>query len=122
MPNVISTGGQTRVPNSYADSADARLMLRVNGEETGVVITPAGDVVQAGFDAPTVTPTVANIGAGNVPEGYYVYRSVYASSRYPFVQNAVTGGGEQWPRSNPSNPSSTFQVTGGTKNVGVTVT
>lgn len=122
MPSIISTGGQTRTRNSYASSAQARLTLRVNGEEQGVIITPQGAVVQAGFDAPTFTPTVAILGAGNVPVGYYVYAFAYASSRYPFVDNAVTGGdGELWPRSSPSPLSAVFHVTPAAKKVGVTV-
>jgi len=120
MPFTVSENGQTRVPNCYASSADVKLTLRVNGEETGAIITPLMAVVPAGINAPTVAPTCASGGAGNVPEGYYVYRYVYASSAYPFVENAVTGGGEQWPRSNPSPASSVFQVTGGAKKVNVT--
>lgn len=111
MPIVISENGQTRARNSYDSSAQARLSLRVNGEDSAVVITNSGQIVPAGFPAPTVTP-VATLGAGgNVPEGYLVWRYVYASSNYPFVENAVTGGGEQWPRSSPSPESNTLHVT-----------
>lgn len=110
MPIVISTGGQTRCRNSYQSSAQCRLTLRVNGEDAAAVITDSGEVVQAGFDAPTATPVAAVGAGGNVPVGYYVYRYVYASSRYPFVENAVTGGGDQWPRSSPSDASNTLNV------------
>lgn len=112
MPIVISTGGQTRARNSYQSSAQCRLTLRVNGEDSAVVITDSGQVVPAGFAAPTTTP-VATLGAGgNVAIGYYVWRYVYASSRYPFVENAVTGGnGQLWPRSSPSPASNTLHVT-----------
>lgn len=79
-------------------------------------------VVFAGFDAPTVTPTVATAGAGNVVPGYYVYRYVYASSRYPFVANAITGNGQEWPRSSPSPPSATYFVDPAAESNAVTVT
>jgi hypothetical protein len=122
MPIIISTNGQTRCRNSYASSAQARLSLRVNGEQAPVVITDAGALVQAGFDSPTVLPTVGTNGAGNVPVGFYVYRYVYVSSRYPFVANDVTVDGEEWPRSNPSPPSATYQVTPAAESNAVTVT
>lgn len=122
MPIVISENGQARCRNSYQSSAQARLSLRVNGEERPVVITDAGAVVPAGFDAPTVAPTVGTNGAGNVPVGYYVYRYVYVSSRYPFVANDVTIDGQEWPRSNPSPASTTYQVTPGAESNAITVT
>lgn len=113
MPIVISENGQTRCRNSYSSSAQCRLSLRCNGEDTAAVITDSGQVIQAGFDAPTATPVATDAGAGNVPDGYYVYRYVYASSSYPFVENAVTGGnGQQWPRSSPSPASNTLHVAG----------
>lgn len=121
MPSIISTGGQTRWKNSYASSSEAKLTLRVNGEEEPVVITPQGAIVQAGFDEPTTAPSVSLGGAGNVPVGFYWYRYVYASSRYPFVANAVTGGGELWPRSNPSDGDN-IQVTPSAQQVSVQVT
>lgn len=121
MPIVLSSGGQTRTRNCYAPSAQARLSLRTNGEEEGVVISGTS-VVFAGFDAPTVTPTVATAGAGNVVPGYYVYRYVYASSRYPFVANAITGDGQEWPRSSPSPPSATYFVDPAAESNAVTVT
>jgi hypothetical protein len=122
MSSVISENGQTRYKNGYASSSEAKLTLRVNGEEEAVVITPSGSVVQAGFDAPTAAAVISDGGAGSVPEGYYVYRYCYASSRYPFVANDVTAGGEEWPRSSPSDSSNTLQVTGGTRQVTVQVT
>lgn len=123
MPIVLSENGQTRCRNCYKSSAQARLTLRVNGEEEAAVLA-AGAVafVPAGFDAPTATPTIGTNGAGNVPIGFYVYRYVYASSQYPFVPNAVTGGGEEWPRSNPSPASSVYQVTPAAESNSVTVT
>ncbi len=122
MSEVISENGQTRFKNSYASSSEAKLTLRVNGEELGVVITPDGSVVRAGIPAPDIAPTASDGGAGSVPEGYYVYRYAYASSRYPFVANDTTADGEEWPRSSPSDPSNTFQVTGGTRQVSLLVT
>lgn len=111
MPTTITSAGQTSWKNSYASSAELRLTLRVNGEEKGVLFTPEGSVVQAGFDQPTVAPTTAAGGAGNVPAGYYHYTYVYASSRYPFVQSDNSGGGEDWPRSAPA-PSVLQQSSG----------
>lgn len=122
MPITISQNGQTRCRNSYASSAQARLSLRVNGEQTAAVITDAGSIVPAGFDAPTVLPTVGTNGAGNVPVGFYVYRYVYVSSRYPFVANDITVDGKEWPRSNPSPASATYQVTPAAESNAVTVT
>lgn len=122
MPIVISENGQTRCRNCYQSSAQARLSLRVNGEQSAVVITDAGSLIPAGFNAPTVAPTVGTNGAGNVPVGFYVYRYVYMSSRYPFVANDVTVDGEEWPRSNPSPSSSTYQVTPAAESNAVTVT
>lgn len=121
MPIVLSSGGQTRTRNCYQPSAQARLSLRTNGEEEGMVISGTS-VVFAGFDAPTATPTVATAGAGVVAPGYYVYRYVYASSRYPFVANAITGDGQEWPRSSPSPPSATYFVDPAAESNAVTVT
>jgi hypothetical protein len=121
MSEIISQFGQTRWRNSYDSSSEAKLTLRVNGEEKGVVIPPNGTPVRAGFDAPTVAPSASLAGAGNVPVGFYYYRYVYASSQYPFVFNAVTGDGEEWPRSNPS-PADDIQVTPTAQQVSVQVT
>ena len=111
MPSVISTGGQTVYKNSYRSSAQVRLSLRANGEELPTIITPEGGTVPAGFYAPLVAPVVTDAGAGNVPAGYYQYIYVYASSRYPFVENDITGGGLEYPRSNPS-PAGAVNVVG----------
>ncbi len=50
------------------------------------------------------------------------YTYVYASSRYPFVPNAVTGNGELFPRSNPSPASAAHQAGGANKKFVVTLT
>lgn len=123
MPSVISNNVQSRWKDCYAPSPRVRLTLRTNGEEVTQVVTPQAGLAPAGFDAPTVLPTVASAGAGSLNSGTFVaYRYVYASSRYPFVDNAVTGGGDLWPRSIPSPASATFTITGGNKNLNVTVT
>lgn len=120
--DIVSYSVQSRWKDCYASSAEAKLTLRTNGEEKTTVITPRRAIVQAGFDAPTTTPTAPLAAGGSLTSGkYYAYRYVYASSNYPYVDNAVTGGGELWPRSNPSsvvvaNPS------GGNLTVTVTVT
>lgn len=123
MPAILSSSVQSRWKDCFAPSPRVRLTLRTNGEEEGQVITPQNAMVKAGFVAPTATPTVASGGAGNLTNNTFCgYRYVYASSAYPFVDNAVTGGGELWPRSSPSPASATFSITGGAKQLVVTVT
>lgn len=123
MPVVLSSSVQARWKDCYAPSARVRLTLRTNGEETTRVVTPQNALVKAGFDAPTVAPTVASAGSGNLTSGTFAaYRYVYASSQYPFVDNAVTGGGQLWPRSIPGPASAVFTITGGNKKLNVTVT
>ena len=119
---TIATGLQTRQKDCYAPSDRVRLVLRTNGEEkTSVIGLPVG-IVPAGFDAPTVAPTGVVSGSGTL-SGYYVYCYVYASSRYPYVENAVpTANGELWPRSNPSPMSSVQDCSAGSKTVTLTVT
>lgn len=100
---IIATGCQVRWKDSYAPSEVVKLTIRANGEEKTQVITPYGEMVQAGFDAPTVDPTLLVSAGGSLAQDtWYAYRYVYASSNYPFVQNAVTIDGNLWPRSNPS--------------------
>ncbi len=102
---IIATDTQSKWKDSFASSAQVRLTLRVNGEEEGTIITPDGTITKAGIVAPTVAiPAAVSITAtpNTVPAGYYYYVYVYASSKYPFVENAVTGGGQLYPRSSPS--------------------
>ncbi len=118
---IIATDTQSKWKDSYSSSAQVKLTLRTNGEEIGTVITPQGELYQAGFVAPTVAPTMALGSAGNVT-GVYYYAYVYCSSKYSFVENDVTvGGGELWPRSNPS-PVSASSITATADQVVVTVT
>lgn len=122
MP-IIATGIQTRWKDCFASSERVRLTLRTNGEERTQVIDQYGNMVQAGFDAPTVDPTlVVSSGGSLAASSWYAYRYVYASSNYPGVENAVTvADGELWPRSNPSG----FDVdvtTGSNKTITITVT
>ncbi len=120
---TILTGAQDLWPDSYATSESCKLTLRVNSEELSRIITPYGGVVRAGIEAPTVAPTTALVGTPGLVAGYYVYRYVYASTKYPYVDNAVTtGNGQLWPRSNPSPPSAAAHPTGGNLTVTVTVT
>lgn len=112
--HIISSTVQNRWKDSLSPSGTTvRLTLRANGEEQTQVIPPNLGMIQAGFAAPTVAPTLAaGPGGGSLTTGTFVgYMYVYASSHYPFVDNAVTGGGELWPRSNPSPPSAVFTVT-----------
>lgn len=110
---ILSADVQNRWKDSYASSPQVKLTVRANSEEKTQLITPQGLLVRAGFDAPTVAPTCAAGTSGSLTSGKFVaYRYVYASSRYPFVDNVVTGGdGMLYPRSNPSPASSVFTVT-----------
>lgn len=120
MPVIISPTVQSRWKDCFASSPRVRLTLRTNGEEETKVLTPQNAMVKAGFVAPTVAPTGTIAGAGI--NGYVVYRYVYASSRYPFVDNAVTGGGEVWPRSSPSPASAVIHPVNDTVTLTVTKT
>jgi hypothetical protein len=100
---IISNTVQSRWRACLPTSEQARLTLYVTGEERTQVITPGGGLVEAGFDAPTAAATLSSGAAGGPPAGIYYYVYVYASSQYPYVQNAqTTADGELWPRSNPS--------------------
>lgn len=121
---IISSTVQNRWKDSLSPSGSTvRLTLRANGEELTQVIPPNLGMVQAGFAAPTAAPTcVAGPNGGTLTTGTFIgYMYVYASSHYPFVDNAITGGGELWPRSNPSPPSAVFTVTS-SGSVTITVT
>ncbi len=118
--DIISIDVQTTYKNSYSSSAQVKLTLRSNGEEKAQVFTPQREYFRAGIEAPTVAPTMALGAAGNVT-GIYYYAYVYASSKYPFVENDVSAGGEVWPRSNPS-PVSAASITATADAVTVTVT
>lgn len=64
-----------------------------------------GFFVPAGFDAPSVAPSVTTgaTGAGLTANKWVAYSYVYAAEgRYPLVQNARQPGGSSAPRSNPS--------------------
>ena len=118
---IIATDVQNRYKDSYSSSAQVKLTLRTNGEEQGDIVTPQGEMYQAGFAKPTVAPTMALGAAGNVT-GVYYYAYAYASSKYNWVENDVTvNGGELWPRSNPS-AVSVASITATADKVIVTVT
>lgn len=122
MGATISNNVQALWKDCYASSAQVKLTLRTNGEEKTQVITPRAALVQAGFVAPTAAPTLVVSSGGTLDASkYYAYAYVYASSQYPFVENAVTGNGDVWPRSNPS-PSASAVTTGSNKTITVTVT
>lgn len=129
MPSIIVSNPQARWKDSYSSIPRVKLTLRANGEEKTQIYSPgASGLVPAGFDAPTAIPTVASGGVGNLTNNTFVgYRYVYASSQYPFVDATAynvnaSGGGELWPRSNPSPASAIFSITGGAKQLVVTVT
>lgn len=104
MPiTTIISGAQHRSKDSFSASPTVGLAVRSNGEETVKVIDPNGVVYEAGIAAPTVAPIITTIaGGGAIEAGYRGYAYVYASSRFPFVENALTVNGQVWPRSNQS--------------------
>jgi len=110
---TIASGQQTRQKDCLATSSRVKLTLRTNGEMLNTVISPAGfSPVQAGFDAPTVAPSRTTTTPGSL-SGYYIYCYVYASTKFPYVENAVsTADGELWPRSNPSPPCTAIYTSG----------
>lgn len=121
MPTIVATDIQTSWKDSYASSSPIGLTLRANGEEPVEVYTTTKSLVPAGFEAPTVAPTVADGGAGVLPAGYCAYAYVYASSQYPGVNAVITAGGFLYPKSNPSPASSVYTITANHQNI-VTVT
>jgi hypothetical protein len=120
---VISANEQTRWKPCIEPSERVRLSVVTNGEQTTRVIDEYDNIVQAGFDAPTVDPTLAVSSGGSLSAStWYAYRYVYASSNYPNVENAVTvADGELWPRSNPSDYD-VDTTTGSDLTITVTVT
>lgn len=120
---IIATGTQTRWKDSYASSDRVGLTLRANGEEETKIIDQYGQIVPAGFAAPTVAPSLlVSVGGSLAASTWYAYRYVYASSSYPGVDNAVTiADGELWPRSNPSGYTSDV-TTAPNRTITVTVT
>lgn len=110
---TIISGAQHRSKDSYSASPTVGLALRSNGEEKVSVIDRNGNVFRAGIDAPTVAPTGAASAGGTLPAGKWAaYLYVYASSRFPFVENALAINGQVWPRSN-SSPATPVQMSGG---------
>jgi hypothetical protein len=122
--SIISDNVQNRWRDCLSTSEQVKLTLRTNGEERTQVITPDGQMVDAGFDAPESAATLVVSSGGTLTANatyYYVY--VYASTQYPYVQNAQTvADGELWPRSNPSPISAAGTTTGSNKTITVTVT
>lgn len=118
MPAILSSSVQDRWIDDFSCIPRVKITLRCNGEEKVQLYSPgAAALVKAGFDAPTITPTVVAGSSGSLTQGAFIgYRYVYASSQYPFVDATAynlnaTGGGELWPRSNPSPGSAIFTVT-----------
>lgn len=117
----ILTGIQKRGKDAFASSSEVGLALRSNGEEKVKVIDRHGNVYNAGLAAPTVAPTVTLGGAGDFPEDKWVsYLYVYATDRFPFVENSVAINGQVIPRSNPS-PFATLQITGSDKEIDIDI-
>lgn len=105
--SVVIPNRQQLVQNCYAYASDLGIMLVSNGEERPFVLSPDGLLVNAGFLAPTNTPTVADNGMGNLPDTKFcVYAVVYVmKDAYPNI------GRRQ--RSNPSAYSIPFQINSG---------
>lgn len=122
---IVIGNNQVRVKDCYAPAPDLNLTLRANGEETVQVMDSLGQFVRAGFDAPTVAPslTLTAIAAPGFAQPTWIcYRYVYAATtRYPLVENAITAGGDDSPRSNPS-PSATININAANRGVTVQVT
>lgn len=114
MPLItIISDAQHRTKDSFAASPSVGLAVRANGEEKVKVIDRNGNVYTAGFTAPTVAPTASASGAGDLPAGKFAaYLYVYASNRFPFVENALAVNGQVWPRSNAS-PITVVEMSGG---------
>lgn len=116
MPTVLISGIQDLVRDSYASAPTLDLVMRSNGEEKVSIIDNSGFVHAAGFDAPTVAPTFTTpVATVYFPDetAYWKYVYVYVSKRYIYVENAVTGGGSDDPRSNPSPVSAITNSTAG---------
>lgn len=106
---------QQRTRDCYATATNLDLTLRSNGEEDVLVMDSYGQFVQAGFDAPTVAPTLtlSTNGSGLTNNKWVGYLYAYqANQAYRLVDAGVSAGGSIAPRSNPS-PSGNIQVTGG---------
>lgn len=109
MPGrIVISSPQNRVKDTYAPAPKIDLTVRANGEEPVMVMDSLGNWHRAGLDAPTAAAVVTTTGAGSFTASkYWAYTYVYvAGNLYPLVENAVTGGGEVAPRSNPA-PKST---------------
>ena len=120
---IISSSVQKRVKDSFAASPVLGLTVRANGEEIVQVIDYRGTMYPAYIIAPTVAPTVADSGAGNLTNGQYIsYVYCYAATTaFPFVENVNSMGGSIAPRSNPSPASTIYNITG-TGNRQLTIT
>lgn len=104
---IVISNPQDRVKDCYAPAPKIDLTLRTNGEERVQVITSIGTIANAGFDAPTVQVQINVSATASSPAWtanmYWNYAYVFvAKDAYPFVENAVTGGGSLAPRSNQS--------------------
>lgn len=114
---IVIAAPQNRVRDCYASAPNLDLTLRSNGEEKVQIMDSYGQFTQAGFDPPTLAPTLSLGGGGGLANGWVGYIYVYAAKfRYPLVDAGTSAGGSIAPRSNPS-PSGNIQVVGGPKHV-----
>lgn len=126
---IIVSDSQQICRDCFAPAPKIDLTLRTNGEQQVSVIDALGNVIRAGFEAPTAPPTSTDgvttgvdwlfsstFAAGTTVYWQYLYVYV-AKTKYPRVENAVTGNGSPAPRSNPSPQMATTEDnTGGGSN------
>lgn len=121
---TVSTDIANRTKPTLASSPILGLTVRATGEERTKLLDNHGNQFDCEIPEPTVAPSVADNGSGNLTNGKWIaYRYVYASTvRYPFVENDNAMGGSVAPRGNPSD-TETYNITGsGNRQVRVTMT
>lgn len=120
---IAIAASQNRTRDCYASAPNLDLTLRSNGEETVQIMDSFGSFTQAGFDPPSIAPTLAlgSSGGGLTNNTWVGYIYVYAAkNNYPQVDAGTSAGGSIAPRSNPS-PSGNINIMGGAHHVLVTV-
>ena len=106
----------------FTSAPDLNLTMVADGERLPKVIDAAGVEYPCGITAPTYTPTVADVAGGTFSNTSYVcYKFVYASSKFPFVEHAITAGGQIYPRSNASPASAAYKPASSSRKLVVTV-
>lgn len=105
---IIEANSQSRVKDRFASAPIIDLTVRTNGENVTQVIDSIGNIIPAGIEAPTSPPSVTTSGSvladsAWTADKFWNYVYVYViKNRFPLIKNAITPGGSQAPRSNPS--------------------